>query len=384
MRGVRAMKRQIFVVMGTRPEAIKLAPIVHALRARSDRFAVFVCATAQHREMLDSVLDIFQIAVDADLNVMQDNQSPSQVAAAIFAALEPLLLDVRPDWVVVQGDTTTVAIAALAAYYCGFRVAHVEAGLRTHDKWQPFPEEINRRVTGAIADLHFAPTPQARENLLRENIPPERILVTGNPVIDALHMVLRYPEPDHPVFRQIDPARRLILVTAHRRENFGEPLERICRALYTVATRFAGDVQIVYPVHMNPNVWQPVHARLGSVPNIVLVPPVDYCTLAHLMRRAYLIVTDSGGIQEEAPSLGKPVIVLREVTERPEAVRAGTVRLVGTDDIRIVAEITRLLTDAGAYATMAHAVNPYGDGHAAERIVRALAGEPVEPFRGPA
>lgn len=383
----------VLAVFGTRPEAIKLAPIIRALQERSTlhvqrstsdvpRVTVRVCVTAQHRQMLDQVLHLFGIVPDYDLNVMEDNQSPTQVAAAVLARLEPILDRERPDWVLVQGDTATVAAASLAAFYARVKLGHVEAGLRTGDKWQPFPEEINRRVAGVIADLHFAPTDRARQNLLREGVADGCIVVTGNPVIDALHWVAAQPFDldtlNVPMLAR--PNLQLILVTAHRRENFGPPLESVCLALRDLAARGEGRVQIVYPVHLNPNVQEPVHRLLGGVPNVTLLPPLDYLPLVHLMKRAYLVLTDSGGIQEEAPGLGQPVLVLREVTERPEAVDAGTVRLVGTDRARIVAEATRLLEDGAAYAAMARAVNPYGDGHAAARIVAALLGEPVVAY----
>lgn len=380
---------KVLVVFGTRPEAIKLAPVIQELRRRcrvaldanpgARELRVVVSVTAQHREMLDQVLRLFRIAPDYDLDVMEREQTPTQVVAAVLTGLEGILEKERPDWVLVQGDTTTAAAAALAAFYSGLKVGHVEAGLRSQDKWQPFPEEINRRVAGVIADLHFAPTEGARSNLLGEGVPSERIVVTGNPVIDALHWVLDQPVPRQTrelLLRcgQGDPnhKRRLLLVTAHRRENFGPPLERICGALRELAERFSESISIVYPVHLNPNVWAPVHRCLDGVPNITLVPPLDYLPLIHLMARSYLILTDSGGIQEEAPSLGKPVLVLRDVTERPEGVESGVVRIVGSDPPRIVDEVTRLLRDADEYNRMAHAVNLYGDGHAAERIVEAL------------
>jgi len=397
---------RVLSVFGTRPEAIKMAPVVRELQKRPDQVESLVCVTAQHRQMLDQVLHLFGIVPDYDLNVMQDNQSPSQVASAVLARLEPILRWERPDWVLVQGDTTTVAAASLAAFYAGVRVGHVEAGLRTHDKRQPFPEEINRRIAGAIADLHFAPTQRARQNLLREGVPQEQVLVTGNPVIDALHWVSRQPpSPEVAALLQragllggsgpqasdprpgsagnLGPATsnpRLILVTAHRRENFGRPLQNICYALRDLASRYDGRVHIFYPVHLNPNVWDPAHRLLGDVPNITLTPPLEYLPLVHLMKRATLVLTDSGGIQEEAPGLGVPVLVLREVTERPEAVEAGTVRVVGTDRERIVAEASRLLDDPEEHQRMARAVNPYGDGRASQRIVAALLDEPVEPF----
>jgi UDP-N-acetylglucosamine 2-epimerase (non-hydrolysing) len=385
---------KVLVVFGTRPEAIKLAPVIRELWKYSDRIVCKICVTAQHRQMLDQVLRLFEITPDYDLNVMEDNQAPTQVAAAVLARLDPILQKERPDWVLVQGDTTTVAAVSLAAFYARVKVGHVEAGLRTYDKWQPFPEEINRRVASVVADLHFAPTERARQNLLREGVPDRHILVTGNPVIDALHWVAALPSPpevsellgrlgipaDEENFPSASSPTRLILVTAHRRENFGWPLENICLALRAIAEHYRRQVHIVYPVHLNPNVWGPVHRLLGDVPNITLVPPLDYLSLVHLMKRSYLVLTDSGGIQEEAPSLGKPVLVLREVTERPEGVEAGTVRVVGVERETIVRETVRLLEDSQAYEAMASAANPYGDGHAAERIVAALLGEKVLPF----
>jgi UDP-N-acetylglucosamine 2-epimerase (non-hydrolysing) len=324
--------------------------------------------------MLDQVLRVFDIQPDYDLDVMQANQTPTQVASVVLARLEPILLDERPDWVLVQGDTTTVAAAAMAAFYARCRVGHVEAGLRTGDRWQPFPEEINRRVAGVIADRHFAPTTHARDNLLREDVPAERILVTGNPGIDALRWITAQPESDE-VRQLVAPNARTILVTAHRRENFGEPLESICLALRDLVERYDGGVRIVYPVHRNPNVWGPVHQLLGGVAHITLRPPLDYLPTLQLMRRSYLVITDSGGIQEEATGLGIPALVLREVTERPEGVAAGALRIVGTDRGRILAEASRLLDDAHEYARMASAENPFGDGHAAERIVASLLGD---------
>ncbi|MFH1908429.1 MAG: UDP-N-acetylglucosamine 2-epimerase (non-hydrolyzing), partial [Chloroflexota bacterium] len=346
-----------------------------------------VCVTAQHRQMLDQVLGLFDIQPDIDLDLMRENQSLAELSAAIFTHLDPVLADLNPDWVLVQGDTTTVAITALMAYYRRIRVGHVEAGLRTHDKWQPFPEEINRRVAGVTADLHFAPTEWSRQNLLNEGVPDSAIVVTGNPVIDALQVVARQAEPEEvnqllsklgissavngqSLAPDLQIPKRLILVTAHRRENFGLPLENICAALKELAGR--GDVEIVYPVHLNPNVQEPVYRSLGDAPHITLLPPLDYLPLVHLMRRSTLILTDSGGIQEEAPTFGVPVLVLREVTERPEGVEAGSLKLVGTDSGRIIAEASRLLDDPAEHARMARAVNPFGDGHAAERIVQAL------------
>jgi UDP-N-acetylglucosamine 2-epimerase (non-hydrolysing) len=329
--------------------------------------------TAQHRDMLDQVLDVFGIQPDFDLDVMQDNQTPTQVAAAVLSGLEPILRSVQPDWVLVQGDTTTVAAAALAAFYARAHVGHVEAGLRTGDRWQPFPEEINRRVAGVIADRHFAPTSRSRDNLLRENVPPERVLVTGNPGIDALRWITAQPASQTVRELLIEaPEARTILVTAHRRENFGEPLTRICHALREIAVKYADSVRIIYPVHRNPNVWGPVHELLDNIPNITLRPPLDYLSMLHLMKRSYLVVTDSGGIQEEATGLGVPALVLREVTERPEGVATGALRLVGTDPARIVSDVVGLLEQPTEYARMAQAENPFGDGHAAERIVASL------------
>src|SRR5574341_1385748 len=383
---------KILSVFGTRPEAIKMAPVVRQL-AQTPGVEARVCVTAQHRQMLDQVLDLFAIRPDYDLDLMRDDQSLAELSAGIFTDLDPILDEFKPDWVLVQGDTTTVTITALLAYYRRIRVGHIEAGLRTHDKWQPFPEEINRRVAGVAADLHFAPTQWARQNLLNEGVADGAIAVTGNPVIDALQYVAKQPMPQE-VARLLDklkigsresgigdeatkrPAtRRLILVTAHRRENFGKPLESICRALKEIAQR--GEVEIVYPVHLNPNVQEPVHRLLGSVEHITLLPPMDYLPLVHLMKRATLILTDSGGIQEEAPAFGVPVLVLREVTERPEGIEAGVVKLVGTDAACIVREANQLLDDPAAHAKMAKAANPFGDGHAAEKIVQALLNYPT-------
>ena len=375
---------KILSVFGTRPEAVKMATVVQELK-RTPGVESFVCVTAQHREMLDQVLSLFDIRPDVDLDLMRADQSLAELSARIFRDLDPVLADMQPDWVLVQGDTTTVAIASLLAYYRRIRVGHVEAGLRTHDKWQPFPEEINRRVAGVVADLHFAPTEWARRNLLREGVPDAAISVTGNPVIDALNVVSKQPPPwevsalleklgvesdSPPPEATKRENKRLILVTAHRRENFGRPLETICAALKDLAGR--GDVEIVYPVHLNPNVQEPVKRLLGNVAHITLLPPLDYLPMVHLIKRSALVLTDSGGIQEEAPAFGIPVLVLREVTERPEGVKAGVLKLVGTDDRLIVRTANRLLDHAGAYAKMAKAVNPFGDGQAADRIVTSV------------
>jgi UDP-N-acetylglucosamine 2-epimerase (non-hydrolysing) len=375
-------KLRILSVIGTRPEAVKMAPVVMCL-AQTPGVEARVCVTAQHRQMLDQVLSLFGITPDVDLDLMRPDQSLPETTAAIFTHLDPVFKKLSPDWVLAQGDTTTVVSSALLAYYNRVRFGHVEAGLRTGDKWQPFPEEINRMVAGVIADLHFAPTEWSRQNLLKENIPAGRIVVTGNPVIDALHYVLRLPPSPEaiallqqiglPAEEPVTPAAPwLVMVTAHRRENFGQPLENICAALRSLAETYGKDIRIVYPVHLNPNVQEPVYRLLKDVPNITLLPPLDYLPLMTLVKRAQLMLTDSGGLQEEAPGLGVPVLVMREVTERPEGISAGTVRLVGTDTDRILKEARRLLDDPEAHAAMAHAVNPYGDGHAAERIVDAL------------
>ncbi len=376
--------RKIFVVFGTRPEAIKMAPVIGALSAQDGAFDVTVCVTGQHRHMLDQILDVFGIRPDHDLDIMGDNQDPTEITAKVLTALCPLLADKRPGRVLVQGDTTTTLAASLAAYYQKIPVGHIEAGLRTHDIYAPWPEEINRRVTAAIADLHFAPTEQARANLISENVPAERIFVTGNTVIDALLETAGRIEADKALgdrlaaqFPFLSTNNRLILVTGHRRESFGPGFERICRALRRIVAE-TPDVDLVYPVHLNPNVQEPVRRILGpndaaTAGRIHLIKPVDYLPFVYLMSRAYLIITDSGGIQEEAPTLGKPVLLMREVTERPEAVEADTVRLVGTDEQRIFTEAVRLLSDEAQYQTMSRAHNPYGDGRAAARIAEILA-----------
>ena len=366
---------KILVVFGTRPEAIKLAPVIQELRKHPRDFVTRVCVTAQHREMLDQVLAIFRIRTHYDLNVMHKGQSLEDVTSRVLLGMKEVLGRERPDMILVQGDTTTVMAAALAAFYAGVAVGHVEAGLRTWDKRRPFPEEINRVIATDLSDLHFAPTEQARRNLLREGIVPKRIFVTGNTVIDALfHVrarVTRSRRRFERTFPGIDFSKRMILVTGHRRENFGEGFLSICRAIRTVARRHP-DVEIVYPVHLNPNVQGPVRSMLGSLSNVHLLDPQPYLPFVFLMEVCYLILTDSGGVQEEAPSLGKPVLVMRDRTERPEAVKAGTVRLVGTSSHRIVSEIERLLTNRKAYHTMSRRHNPYGDGKSSGRIVRAL------------
>lgn len=366
---------RVLTVFGTRPEAIKMAPVVKALAA-AEQIEARVCVTAQHREMLDQVLDLFQIMPDYDLNLMKPGQDLTDITANVLHGLKPILAEFAPDLVLVHGDTTTTLAASLAAYYQRIPVGHVEAGLRTGNILSPWPEEINRKVAGIITQLHFAPTERSRQNLLAEGVSPEQIHVTGNTVIDALLDVAERLQRDAALSANLDrelaitPGRRRILVTGHRRESFGGGFERICDALLQLARR--RDVDIIYPVHLNPNIKGPVEERLGQTKHIALIPPQDYLPFVHLMQRADLILTDSGGVQEEAPSLGKPVLVMRETTERPEAVDAGTVRLVGTDTDLIVREASRLLDDAAAYEAMGRAHNPYGDGKAAGRIRQAL------------
>jgi UDP-N-acetylglucosamine 2-epimerase (non-hydrolysing) len=364
---------KVLVVLGTRPEAIKMAPIIKAMRQRPESFECRLCVTGQHRQMLDDVLKVFEIRVDHDLDIMKDGQTLSEVTAKVFLRLDPVVVAERPDWLLVQGDTTTAMAASLVAYYHKVLIGHVEAGLRTYDKFEPFPEEINRRITTLVADLHFAPTPAAQAHLLDEDVPADRIHVTGNPVIDALLEVARQPCPLGGIFSEPTwDGQRMLLVTAHRRESFGRPLQDICRALKTIAESYARSAVIVYPVHPNPNVSGPVHQMLQGIPNILLLEPLDYRSLVHVMNRSYLVLTDSGGIQEEAPSLGKPVLVLRNTTERPEAVSAGATIIAGTRSEDIVHHVKTLMEDAVLYESMATAGNPYGDGHAAERICGIL------------
>lgn len=362
---------KVLTILGTRPEAIKLAPVIQQLE-RHPGVLSRVCVTAQHREMLDPFLKLFGIVPDYDLDIMQPGQTLFDVTTRVLAGVKGVLEAEGPDFVLVQGDTTTAFAAALAAFYLKTAVGHVEAGLRTEDKYNPFPEEMNRRLVTHLADLHFAPTERAKANLLAEAIRDEAIFVTGNTVVDALLMILeRTKDQDHLRGLPIDPSRKLILVTAHRRESFGVGLANICQALVRIA-RHAPDVEIVYPVHLNPNVRSTVMRELRGVERVHLIEPLDYVAFVHLMNRAYLILTDSGGIQEEAPSLGKPVLVMRDTTERPEAIEAGTARLVGTEPDAIVHETLRLLRDEDGYARMANVLNPFGDGHAAGRIVDAL------------
>jgi UDP-N-acetylglucosamine 2-epimerase (non-hydrolysing) len=364
---------RVLSVFGTRPEAIKMAPVVKALQDAPDRFESVVCVSAQHRTMLDQVLQVFGLHADHDLDLMTAAQSPADVTARVLERLPSLLRQIRPDVLLVQGDTMTSFAAAFAAFLERIPSGHVEAGLRTGDRYQPFPEEMNRVLTTRLASIHFPPTTQARAALLAEGVPAADVHLTGNTVIDALLQTVR---PDY-IFRTprlgpLDPARRLVLVTTHRRESFGAPLESTCAAIRELAGRFP-DLQWVLPVHPNPQVKQTVERLLCDLPGMYLIAPVDYVEFVHLMNRAYIVLTDSGGVQEEAPSLGKPVLVLREVTERPEGVEAGTAVVVGTDRDRIVRVASELLTSRNSYEKMANAVNPYGDGHASPRILNALA-----------
>ncbi len=369
------MMKKNLIVFGTRPEAIKMAPLVKEFKKHSD-MDTRVCVTAQHREMLDQVLDFFEIQPEYDLNLMKPGQNLYGLTADIITGLKPVLEEFQPDYVYVHGDTTTTMASSIAAFYAGAQVCHVEAGLRTHNKRAPFPEEINRQLTGRVCDYHFSPTEASRQNLLNENTADESILVTGNTVIDALfESSERVKDLDNPEINAlkgiIDAGKRLILVTGHRRENHGQGFINICEALKTIATSNP-DVQIIYPVHLNPNVKKPVYEILSDVDNIQLIEPLAYPAFVWLMNQAYLIITDSGGVQEEAPSLGKPVLVMRETTERPEAVEAGTVILVGTDKQKITSEAQALLNDSNKYQAMSALHNPYGDGKACARIVNFI------------
>jgi UDP-N-acetylglucosamine 2-epimerase (non-hydrolysing) len=361
---------RILSVFGTRPEAIKMAPVVRALAADA-RFDALVCTTGQHAEMLDQVMAIFGMKADRDLAIMREGQGLTHITTSVLTGLEPVLAELKPDWVLVHGDTTTSMAAAMAAFYAGIHVGHVEAGLRTGNLLSPWPEEANRQITGRLATLHFAPTAEAEANLLAEAVDATRIHVTGNTVIDALHIARDQLADYGGAFPYLDTAKRLILVTGHRRENHDGGIARVCEALAAIAAR--GDVQIVYPVHLNPKVKAAADTVLASTKDVFLIEPQSYLPFVWLMNRSALVVTDSGGIQEEAPSLGKPVIVTRDTTERPEAVAAGTAILAGTDRDGLVAHVNRLLDDAAAYAAMAQAHNPYGDGKAAARILEALA-----------
>lgn len=370
---------KVMCAFGTRPEAIKMAPVIKALQADSN-IELRVCVTGQHRHMLDQVLSIFDVIPDVDLDVMRPNQDLYDLTSVVLTRMRDVLMAHKPDWVLVHGDTTTTLSVSLAAFYQRISVAHVEAGLRTRNIYAPWPEEVNRRVASTIAGLHFAPTARARANLLAESVNPDTVIVTGNTIVDALLQVCERIESDADLRRRLDarlppkrPGSRRILVTGHRRENFGTGFQQICEALRVLAGR--GDIDIVYPVHLNPNVQGPVGRLLGHKQNIHLIQPLEYLSFVRLMMSSALIITDSGGVQEEAPSLGRPVLVMRETTERPEAVEAGCVKLVGANTGRIVSEAIELLDNAGAYAAMARAQNPYGDGKAASRILRGLGGK---------
>jgi UDP-N-acetylglucosamine 2-epimerase (non-hydrolysing) len=376
---------KVLTVFGTRPEAIKMAPVIKALAAEPV-FDARVCVTGQHRQMLDQVLDLFAIRPDFDLNLMKPGQDLSDITSNVLLGMRDIYRQWMPDIVLVHGDTTTTLAASLSAYYAKVRIGHVEAGLRTHNKYSPWPEEMNRRLVGAVTDIHFTPTEKSRANLLLEGTPADSIYITGNTVIDALLNVVERLRHDSALrsgldtwFKFLDATKRLILVTGHRRENFGTGFENICYALRDIASR--GDVEVVYPVHLNPNVQEPVRRILSKVSNVHLIEPLDYLPFVYLMDRSALLITDSGGVQEEAPSLGKPVLVMRDTTERPEAVEAGTVKLVGTDSAAIVIGANRLLDDPAAYERMARAHNPYGDGRAAMRLCEILKSNGVSTAR---
>lgn len=382
------MKR-VLLVFGTRPEAIKMAPLVHEFKRYPEQFETLVCVTGQHREMLDQVLELFQIVPDVDLNIMKSGQDLYDVTSRVLVGMRDVLKELAPDVVLVHGDTTTSMAAALAAFYHQIPVGHVEAGLRTGDIYSPWPEEMNRLITGRIATYHFSPTPLSRQNLLKENVNPDHVVVTGNTVIDALNWVVDKIRSEHGLRNELHDSilqygydtgrlakgKRLVLITGHRRENFGEGFLHICYAIKTLAMRYP-EVDFVYPVHLNPNVRKPVMEILGDgLDNVFLIDPLQYLPFVYLMEQSYLILTDSGGIQEEAPGLGKPVLVMRNTTERPEAMAAGTVLLVGADQERIERGVSRLLDDVQLYKKMSEAINPYGDGYACERIVSCLKGE---------
>lgn len=376
--------KKVMLVFGTRPEAIKMAPLYHALKNESAAFQTMVCVTAQHRQMLDQVLKVFSITPDIDLNLMKAGQDLFDVTASVLLGMRDVLREHRPDVLLVHGDTTTTMASAIAAFYAGVPVGHVEAGLRTHNLMAPFPEEFNRQVAGKVTRWHFSPTTTSQSNLLAERINPESVFVTGNTVIDALFWVLAKIESSPDLQQQINgllngclpfawQKDQFVLITGHRRENFGDGFLQICHALRELAQRYP-KIHFVYPVHLNPNVQKPVHEILENLPNVHLIPPLEYEPFLYLLKHCYLVLTDSGGIQEEAPSLGKPVLVMRDVTERPEAVDAGTVRLVGANKTQIVENIIELIDDPQVYAGMSRAHNPYGDGQACERIVQILKG----------
>jgi len=371
------MQKRILIIFGTRPEAIKMAPVVKAFQS-DDRFEVKICVTAQHRGMLDQVLELFAIKPDYDLDIMKQNQGLTGITCSILMGLEPILQEFSPDRILVHGDTSTTFAASLAAYYQKIPVGHVEAGLRTHNIYSPWPEEANRKLTAVLTDLHFAPTSASRDNLLQENIAEKNIIVTGNTVIDALQHVQESIQNNTELSSQlasqfpfIDTTKKIVLVTGHRRESFGDGFENICQALRELALR--GDIQVIYPVHLNPHVREPVNRLLKNIEHVHLIEPQDYLPFVYLMSIAHIILTDSGGVQEEAPSLGKPVLVMRDTTERPEAVVAGTVKLVGADKTKIIQNVSLLLDDQDEYLKMSFAHNPYGDGQASQRIIEGVA-----------
>ena len=381
--------KKVMLVFGTRPEAIKMAPLVKAFQQQPEEFETVVCVTGQHREMLDQVLKIFEITPDYDLNIMKQGQDLYDVTARVLTGMRDVLKEAQPDVVLVHGDTTTSTAAALAAFYQQIPVGHVEAGLRTHNIYSPWPEEMNRQITGRIATYHFAPTPLSRQNLLAEGVKEEQVAVTGNTVIDALYMVVDKIKADRELdaqlekllaeagydVKRLDGERRLVLITGHRRENFGDGFIRMCQAIKALTEKHP-EVDFVYPMHLNPNVRRPIHEVFGEdlsrLGNMFFIEPLEYLSFVYLMEKSHIVLTDSGGIQEEAPGLGKPVLVMRDTTERPEALEAGTVKLVGTDYERIVTEVSALLSDRDYYEGMSRAVNPYGDGRACGRIVRFL------------
>ena len=381
--------KKVMLVFGTRPEAIKMAPLVREFKKYPDVFDTIVCVTGQHREMLDQVLDIFDINPEYDLNIMQQGQDLYDITSKVLYGMRDVLDEAKPDVVLVHGDTTTSTSAALAAFYRQIPVGHVEAGLRTHDIYSPWPEEMNRQITGRIASFNFSPTPLSRKNLLDENVDDDKITVTGNTVIDALHIVVDRIKNDKGLSEELhslllssgydtnrlNDGRRMVLITGHRRENFGEGFINICNAIKDLSAKYP-DVDFIYPMHLNPNVRKPIHQvfgdNLNEIRNMFFIEPLEYLSFVFLMEKSYLVLTDSGGIQEEAPGLGKPVLVMRNTTERPEALESGTVKLVGTDYEKIVTNVSRLLDDSRFYAEMSNAVNPYGDGYASERIVSFL------------
>ncbi|MFQ6033091.1 MAG: non-hydrolyzing UDP-N-acetylglucosamine 2-epimerase [Candidatus Zixiibacteriota bacterium] len=363
---------KVLTIFGTRPEAIKMAPVIKELKMYPKKIKVTVCVTAQHRQLLDQVLNLFNINADYDLNLMEEDQNLFELSSKLIVSLERILRKEKPDVCLVQGDTTSAFLAGLAAFYYKVKVGHIEAGLRTYNKYHPFPEEVNRHLLSVLTDFHFAPTEEAKKNLLLENIPTHKIFVTGNTVIDALLSVVEDNYEFHiPALKKIDFTKRIILVTLHRRESFGKPFEEMCLALKKLKSENGG-IEIVYPVHLNPNVQKPVNTILKGKDGIHLVRPLDYKNFVQLLNKSYLVLTDSGGIQEEAPSLGKPVLVMRETTERPEAVLAGTAEVVGTKMENLIAKVNQLLNSKGDYDKMANATNPFGDGKAAQRIVEIL------------